>query len=180
MKILIAVASKHGSTREIADVIAEELRTMGHVTDVHAIDEVDNVAAYDAAVIGSAVYLGNWLGEARRFVEDHGPQLSAMPVWLFSSGPIIFPAGSDGQTAPEDEPEGLLEASKAPLKAINARDHRVFGGKLDRHQLNLAERFSVRLAKASDGDYRRWDEIRNWARGIATALPGVVEVAPGP
>ena len=175
MKILIAVASKHGNTREIADVIAEELRAAGHLASVRDIDEVGDLAAYDAAVVGSAVYLGNWLPEARRFVEDARAQLSAIPVWLFSSGPIVFRGGPVGQPMPEDDPAHL----DVLLDATQARGHHVFGGKLDRHQLNFVERLGVRAAKASEGDFRDWEEIRGWARGIAAALQGSVESAAG-
>lgn len=177
MKILIAVASKHHSTREIADAIAEELRAAGHLVDVREPDEVDDVAAYEAAVVGSAVYLGNWMPEARRFVEGNGARLSAMPVWLFSSGPIVLASGQIGRDQPtaEDNPAHL----DALLGATGARDHRVFVGKVDRHELNFAERLAVRAAKAPDGDFRDWEAIRGWARGIAAALADVGAPAAG-
>lgn len=171
MKILIAVASKHGSTREIADAISEELWAARHQADVRDVREVDDLGAYDAAVIGSAVFLGNWMSEARAFVETNRAQLLSMPVWLFSSGPIIFRDGEAGHPASADEPRHLDRL----LEASGARDHRVFGGKLDRRQLNVMERLSVGAAKAKDGDYRDWKDIREWGRSIAAALTDAVE-----
>ncbi|HEX5417857.1 MAG TPA: flavodoxin domain-containing protein [Chloroflexota bacterium] len=56
MKILVAVASRHGSTREIADVVAQELRASGHVAVPRDARDVESVDEYDAAVVGSAVY----------------------------------------------------------------------------------------------------------------------------
>ena len=88
MKILVAVASRHGSTHEIADALALELGTAGHDVDVQTIEDSPTVEGYDAAVIGSAVYMGNWLPQAVNFVDRHQAQLAAMPVWLFSSGPL--------------------------------------------------------------------------------------------
>ena len=178
MKMLIAVASKHGSTREIADAIGEELRAAGQQADVRDVDDAGDVAAYDAAIVGSAVYLGNWLPEARRFVEDARAQLSAMPVWLFSSGPIVLSGGGQighDQPTPEDAPAHLDEL----LDATRARDHHIFVGKVDRHALNMLERLAVRAAKAPEGDFRDWDDVRGWARGIAAALPGSVPAAAG-
>ena len=64
MKILIAVASRHGSTHEIAEALARELGTAGHTVDVKLVADSRTVEGYDAAVIGSAVYMGNWLQEA--------------------------------------------------------------------------------------------------------------------
>src|ERR1700738_4761509 len=87
MKILVAVASRHGSTHEIADALALELEMAGHDVDVQAIEDSPTVEGYDAAVIGSAVYMGKWLPQAEQFVDRHQAQLAAMPVWLFSRGP---------------------------------------------------------------------------------------------
>ncbi|MDX1689002.1 MAG: flavodoxin domain-containing protein [Candidatus Promineifilaceae bacterium] len=183
MKILIAVASKHGSTREIAEAIGEELRAADHQTDLWdlvegeraAVDsvvamgaggsegDVYDVASYDAVVAGSAIYMGRWMAEAREFVAEHAEQLQAVPVWLFSSGPL-------GEEYPEGM--GVPEHLDDLLAQTEARDHMVFVGRLDKSQLNLAERLAVRMVKAPEGDYRDWDAIRDWARGIAAEVDG--------
>ena len=88
-RILVACATRHGSTAEIAAEIADVLRrnVPGAVVDLREAAKAGEVAGYDAAVIGSAVYMGRWLPTARDLVEGHREVLSAMPVWLFSSGP---------------------------------------------------------------------------------------------
>ncbi len=58
MNILIAVASRYGSTREIADALAQELRDCGHAVTRRSVEEIDAVEAYDAVIVGSAVYMG--------------------------------------------------------------------------------------------------------------------------
>src|SRR5947209_2765614 len=98
MKILIASASRHGSTREIAQALARELRACGHSVAVRAVNEVQSLDGYEAAIVGSAVYMGNWLPEARRFVGEYREQLARIPVWLFSSGPL----GTDGPQPAND------------------------------------------------------------------------------
>src|SRR5688500_15243995 len=87
-RILIACATRHGSTAEIAAEIADVLRrnVPDAVVDLRDAAKAGEVAGYDAAVIGSAVYMGRWLPAARDLVEGHREVLSAMPVWLFSSG----------------------------------------------------------------------------------------------
>lgn len=163
MKILTVVASKHGSTREVAEAIAEELRAAGHDVDVQeaAKSATPAIGAYDAVVAGSAIYMGKWMAEARAFVEAHGEELAAVPVWLFSSGPV-------GEEYPEGM--GMPEHLDELVAQTGAREHEVFVGRLDKSQLNLAERLAVRMVKAPDGDYRDWDAIREWAQGIAAAL----------
>ena len=46
----------------------------------------------------------------------------------------------------------------------------MFAGKLDMTKLGLAEKASVRLAHASEGDYRDWQAIDDWAAAIAHQL----------
>jgi menaquinone-dependent protoporphyrinogen oxidase len=66
--ILVAYATKHGSTGEIAEVIGRRLRERGHRVDVRVAREVTDVASYDAAIIGSAVYMFHWQKDAMNLV----------------------------------------------------------------------------------------------------------------
>jgi menaquinone-dependent protoporphyrinogen oxidase len=115
----------------------------------------------DAVVLGSAIYLGKWLKPATQFVTGQAAALASVPVRLFSSGPIGSPPPED----PADRRQGDELA-----RAMGARDHRLFPGRLDRKGLSLVERAAVRAAKSPDGDFRPWDEIRTWAAGIAAAV----------
>jgi menaquinone-dependent protoporphyrinogen oxidase len=94
MRIVVACATRHGSTAEIAAEIADVLRrnVSGAAVDLRDAAKAGEMAAYDAAVIGSAVYMGRWLPAARDLVQGHREVLSAMPVWLFSSGPLGDPS----------------------------------------------------------------------------------------
>ena len=95
MRILIAVASRHGSTTEIAERLADRLAEAGHAPRVldlvharHLGDELDDLTSYDAYIVGSAIYEGHWLRQARTFVLRNAAHLQHAPVFLFSSGPI--------------------------------------------------------------------------------------------
>jgi len=163
MKVLVSAASRHGSTDEVARAIAEVLTESGISAVVAAPETITSLNGFDAAVIGSAVYYGKWLDPATKFVDRHHAEFVGRPIWLFSSGPIGDPPKPDGD--PTDLPT-LLEKT-------GARDHRIFSGRLDKHRLNLGERIIVRGVHAAEGDFRHWDEIRAWARGIAEALTPV-------
>lgn len=68
VRILVSAASKRGSTAQIATRVGEALRSglpADAVVDVCAAAQVDEVTPYDAVVLGSAVYMGRWLPEAR-------------------------------------------------------------------------------------------------------------------
>jgi menaquinone-dependent protoporphyrinogen oxidase len=161
MKVLVAVASRHGSTREVAGTIAEELRAQGFGADLRDAGAIESLAGYDALILGSAVYLGNWLPEAKDFANRFAGCLGALPVWLFSSGPI----GPADRVAPGD-PHGLAGL----LAATGARGHVIFAGTIDPGHLGPGERLIARLVRAPHGDFRDWDAIRAWARGIGAAL----------
>jgi menaquinone-dependent protoporphyrinogen oxidase len=162
MKILVVAASKHSSTDQIAEAIGRTLRDLGHIVQVCDFGEVGDIAPYDAAIIGSAIYMGHWLVEARQFVDKNQASLSAMPVWLFSSGPL----GHD-DPQPRDIPANLQEL----MQAVKARDHKTFAGALDKSKLGMGERLVVKMVKGPEGDFRDWEAIRGWAGEIAAALP---------
>ncbi len=161
MKVLVTEASRHGSTREIADAIAEELRSSGLEADLRDADSVTSLDGYDAVVIGSAIYMGGWMAEAKQFVERFEAQLRERPIWLFSSGPL----GSD-----DPQPAGDPALVPELIEQTNALGHRTFTGKLDRDSLGFGERMIAKMVHAPEGDFRDWDAIRGWAKEIATAM----------
>jgi menaquinone-dependent protoporphyrinogen oxidase len=168
MKILVASASKHGSTAEIAGAIGERLSMDGHDVDVRPAEAVEGVAGYDAIVLGSGVYAGHWLDAAKKLIERDGAVLAARQVWLFSSGPIGDPAKPDG------EPSEVADL----VARTGAVGHRVFAGKIDRHELGFAERAILAVVKAPEGDFRPWDAVHGWAVEIGGVLrSGPVAVA---
>ena len=69
MKVLIAVASKHGSTHEIAGALSEELQAAHIAVDLRDLagGEIVDVGNYAAVILGSAIYAGNWLPAAHQF-----------------------------------------------------------------------------------------------------------------
>ena len=162
MKILVTVASKHGSTYDIAKAIGSELATCGLQVSVAPVQDVRTIEEYDAVVLGSAIHMGQWMKAAKEFVARETATLTSIPVWLFSSGPVTDRSKPDD---PADRRQGDQIA-----KALAAREHRVFRGKLDKTGLSVAERAIVRIAKAPSEDQRDWDAVRTWASGIGTAM----------
>ena len=169
MHILIAFASRYGSTAEIAEAIAETLRAAGHVVDVRNAGDVADAVAYDAVVLGSAIYNQSWITEAAELVRRQRGPLADRPVWLFSVGAISsehrWPLGALARR----EPKGIA----GYLAAIHPRDYHVFAGAVDRVRLSLVGRLFFKLLKGRYGDYRNWREIDAWAARIADELAHV-------
>ena len=160
MNALITTASKHGSTAEIGRAIGEVLLEHGIETEVLAPEALTSLDGYDVAVLGSAVYAGHWMKSMRVFADSFAEELLARPVWLFSSGPIGDPP------KPDEDPVDVA----AVMEATGALGHAVFAGKIDRSRLGFGERAIVSALKVPEGDFRDWDEIRRWAKGIVEEL----------
>ena len=131
-KVLVAYASKHGSTRGIAEAIAQRRTELGLQGDARSVDDEPDPAGYDGVVLGSAIYVGSWMKEATSFAEEQSDALGAMPVWLFSSGPL----GVDVDE--EEQPRQLAELTTR----VRPCNHRVFHGALDRDTLGFGSAWS--------------------------------------
>ncbi len=158
--VLVLYASKHGATEEIARAIAGELRKAGHSADCVSADEATDIGSYDAAVVGSAVYMGRWRPAARRLLRRFAKQLGARPLWMFSSGPC-------GQPDPKFAAPPGIERRARKLKA---REHVVFGGRTPEEPSNFIERSMLAKTAPEHRDLRNWDLIRDWAAGIGSGL----------
>ena len=158
--VLVTVASRHGASGEIGEVIAGVLRDHGQPSTAARPRRSPPWSSYDAVVVGSAVYVGRWLEPARHFVDRHEATLARMPVWAFSSGP------TGSSPAPADQPpEAVTIATR-----ISAQAHRSFAGRLDATRLGFMERAVTATVHAPRGDFRDWESIREWADQIAAAL----------
>ncbi len=160
MKVLVSVASRHGASFEIAEEISSTLAAAGFQTAVLPPDAVTSLEGYDAIILGSSIYVGHWMDAAVNLVERFSNDITKVPVWLFSSGPIGHEPQADDDPA---DLAGLMSATKA-------REHRVFAGQVDRSRLGLGEKVLLTAVRAPEGDFRPWDDIRTWAAGIAAAL----------
>jgi menaquinone-dependent protoporphyrinogen oxidase len=178
MKVLVAYASRYGSTKGIAEFIAERLRQKGIEADAKDVGNTGELGAYDAFVVGSAVFMGHWMNEAKQFLRKNRAVLLKHPIWLFSSGPT-------GSKPTDDKGRNLLEVSGPTeleeLKEMcNPRDHHVFFGALFPERLTGSTGFFYRMAQRSksaresmsenEGDFRDWKAIEAWTDTIAGGL----------
>jgi menaquinone-dependent protoporphyrinogen oxidase len=168
--VLVAHASKRGSTAEIADAIAEELRQAGLEVDCLPAADVGGLDCYDAVVLGSAVYVKRWRGDAKHFLRRHAQELAGLPFWVFSSGPV-----GDPDKTPDPawlEPPRIVDRAQR----LGVRDHVVFGGRVPTEPHGPIERAMVKNTPEQYADLRDWEEIRSWAGRIASALGASVAV----
>jgi len=164
-KILMAYATKYGSTAEIAQKIGEILIYSGLDANVLPVNRVRDLDPYEAVVLGSAVYIGKWRKEAARFLESNEKKLVNKDVWLFSSGP-----------AGEGDPVELMNGWRFPAALhpiadrIQPHDIAVFHGSVNMDKLNSIEKLMLNKVKSPIGDFRDWNTIIAWATSIGEAL----------
>jgi menaquinone-dependent protoporphyrinogen oxidase len=162
--VLIAYASKYGSTKEIAEHIALILRREGLTVDVKDAETVSSLRLYHAVIVGSALYFDNWIASAREFLESFQDELKGKRVWLFSSG--ITGDGDFREMIDWYYPEALKEL----VEVIEPKDVALFGGKVDSEMLQLEDWLVNPGVRAKTNDYRDWIQIEAWAMEIAKTL----------
>lgn len=164
--VLVAYASKRGSTAGIAETVAATLRREGLGVCLEPVEEVRSLERFDAVVLGSAVYMKRWRGDARHFLKKHRRALRQMPFWVFSSGPVGDPARDEADWV---EPPQLAEK----VEDLGGREHVVFGGCLPAEPRGIMEKAMVEATPREFRDRRDWDEIRAWAQHVAADLAPV-------
>jgi menaquinone-dependent protoporphyrinogen IX oxidase len=192
-RALLVCASKHGSTREIADAVAAELRAAFSDVDVREAGSAPPPAGYDAVVVGGPMIMG-WHRDAERYVKKHRDQLASVPFALFVTAASLTEDGMDAyQGVPVAKDAWLVKkpgnADKLTRKERYALPSHYLGdiskacaparprtvaflaGSLDLTTMNVFEKlFVLLIVGATPGDGRHWDFVREWAAGAAKTL----------
>jgi menaquinone-dependent protoporphyrinogen oxidase len=162
-RILVAYASKKGSTAEIAEAIGKELQAAGHVVDVIETGTVTSPAGYNAVVIGGPVYMGKMMGEVGKFVRRHYNELKDLPV----AGFIVGLGLVSKDPASIMNAEKVLKAALAPLQPVAVT---AFAGRLDPAKLSWFQNWITKNVKSPVGDFRDWTAIAAWAKELPSRM----------
>lgn len=166
--VLVAYATKYGSTREVADAIAEWLSYRGLRVELSPAHDVRSLHGFDAVVLGAPLYSASLLKEARKFLGKHRTALEKVPVALFVLGPT---SAEDDVQASRDE----LDSSLAKLSWFEPVTAEVFVGAYDPGKLHFPDSTMVTrptspLFDEEAHDDRDWDVIRAWADRLPEVL----------
>jgi menaquinone-dependent protoporphyrinogen oxidase len=158
-KVLIAYATYYGSTAEVAQAVAERIRALGAEVDVHPVKEVRDLSPYQAVMLGSAIRGGKIHPAAQKFLERNEDALSKLPVAYFVCC----------MTAREKSEDTRLKVESYLVETLN-RTPKIkpistgfFAGKLEYSKLEWLARLMLKALNAPEGDFRNWQEIRDWA-----------------
>ncbi len=162
-KILVAYATRAGSTAEIAQAIGQTLAAQGAAVDILPLSQVTNLPGYDAVVLGSAIRFGQWLPEAVKFIQQNQAVLSQKSVAFFAVHLMNQGDNEASRTA-------RLAYLDPVRKLITPRAEAFFPGVGDMSKVSFIERMIGRMVKSPEGDFRDWPAIRAWAESLQTAL----------
>jgi menaquinone-dependent protoporphyrinogen oxidase len=168
-RVLVAYASEFGSTADVAETIGYVLRQAGAEVEVQPVVAVSDLGGYDAAIVGSAIYNGQWLPEASYFVQFHADALSRMPVAYF----VVCMTVRDDTDENRRAARSFLDPVLAATPQVQPVGIGLFAGSIETDKLPIEVRVRMWLTtKLRHGDYRNWQLIRAWALEMFTALTG--------
>jgi menaquinone-dependent protoporphyrinogen oxidase len=164
-KLLVAYASRFGSTAEVAKAIAEVLSQKGATVETLHVKNATDLNGYDAVIVGGAIHYDKWMAEAAAFVTTHEEALSALPVAYF------FTCLTLSKQSEKAERQAMAYAAKlcALVPQVEPVDVGRFAGVLSYGRLPFFLRLLAKgvfsLLGVKEGDYRDWDAIHAWAKG---------------
>lgn len=161
-KVLVAYASDMGSTREIAEAIADELRQTDHTVILTPCATAADVDGFDAVVLGSALYARRWMPEAATYLARQAKYLTSRPTFLFQSGPC-------GEGLPGVIPAPAPRAVRRILRRFDLPDPVTFAGRLDPTRTHGRSTHGMAHATTA-GDFRDWNAIRTWGYAVGVEL----------
>ena len=167
--VLVAYASKYGSTQEVGEAIAETLRGCGLEANCQDVREVRSLDPYGAVILGAPLFIGSWYKPALQFLSRQRAALAGRPVAIFALGPL---------SREEKEVQGArqqLDKNLAKVSWLAPVAVALFAGKYDPATLRFPDNLLAMPAPSPlhgrpASDERDWDTIRAWAAGVAGQL----------
>jgi len=170
VKILVAYASAHGTTGEVAEFISNTLAVYGADVIHKAVETIESIKEYDAFVLGTAIHEGIWLRNMMLFIDKFGAELAQKPVYFFVT--CIRIVETDGYEHVMTHYMDTKTLEKLNVKNVNA-----FGGAIQLKEIDWNERWTLglrydgtNLQSRLNADYRDWYAIGAWATSIAKDL----------
>jgi menaquinone-dependent protoporphyrinogen oxidase len=163
-KFLVAFATRHGSTQQVAEAIAATLREVGVDADLRLLREVRTITDYNAVTLGAPLQMYRWHKDALSFLSRHRQAVAALPVAVFALGPVQDPHNEKEW----QDSRSQLDKELAKFPWFKPASVQMFGGRFDPALLSFP--LNKFAASAPASDIRDWEAIRAWAQDLPTIL----------
>jgi len=183
MQTLIVHGTRYGATASTSEEIANVLRGEGFdVKVVNAKQEkISDLASYELIIVGSGMQMGRWTGEAQDFLKRFQKELSQKKVAIFAS---TMKSVAEREGKKDDvQKERKMSIDDIVVKySLTPISTGFFGGVLDFNKMNIIMRRTMGFLKPQlekDGfketqpgfyELRDWEEIRSWAKELASKV----------
>jgi menaquinone-dependent protoporphyrinogen oxidase len=168
-RILVTYASQTGFTPGVAEMIGKTIADENLEVDVIPMNDVKDVADYQAVVAGSGIQAGAWLPEAMDFIRTNRQELLKKQFAAFLVCMTLTMKGGDRYRSHIQE---WMQPVKALVPTISEN---IFAGGLDLKKISSAGdrlkfRLSVLFGVWKTGDHRDWEAIQNWGEELKLLL----------
>jgi len=163
-KILMGFATRYGSTQEVAETIATDLRSQGFAVDVMPAKAVHSLDGYQAVVLGAPLYMFHWHKDVLTLLNRNRKILEKLPVAVFALGPF-HNKEEELKSAREQ-----LDKELAKLPWLRPLAVETFVGKFDPDKLGFPFNLIGPMKQMPPSDERDWPAIHDWANHLAEML----------
>ena len=172
--VLLTYSSVYGQTRKICETLQSELSRQGIVVDMRPLAEAgQDLASFDAIVIGASIRHGKHNPAVFEFIARHRAALDSRPSGFFS---VNLVARKPEKNTPETNPYVKAFVASTPWKPKLLG---VFGGNLDYQRYKPFDRAAIRFIMFltrgptdphTNTEFTDWNEVRRFAGRIAALV----------
>lgn len=162
--VLVAYATRYGSTQEVAEAIANRLRETGLQVDLKPLRDVKTLAPYGPVVLGAPLFMFKWHKEAMNILSRHKKELLERKAAVFVLGPVHDP--HDDQEWQDSQSQIDKELARFPW--FEPQAFAMFGGRYEPSSLGFPLKAFAGSEPASD--IRDWEAIHAWADALVEQL----------
>ena len=156
-RVLIGWASRAGAASDIADVVGDELRELGHDVDVADLKSEPDVTSRDLVVLGSGIQAGQWYPEATTWARDNEAALTVARVAVFN---VCLNAANPSK---REESLGYNKVMAALLDPVACES---FAGRFVPEKVSWFKRLFLRTLQQKPQDHVDQQAVRAWAREL--------------
>ena len=165
-RVLVAYATRMGSTVGVAEAIGQELCAAGASAEVRPLRGELDPSGYRAVVLGSAIRMGAVLPELTDFLEKRQAELARVPTAVF----VVCMTLAEDTTANRAKVRAYLDPVRAKLNPV-AEGH--FAGRMEYAKLPFFARMMIKyMVRPPEGDFRNWSAIQAWPSTLPSSFTG--------
>jgi len=166
-RVLISYASRCGSTGGVAEAMGQVLCGMGASADIRLVGNVNDLSAYGAVIVGSAIRRGKWLPEAVGFVKDNQDILGRLPIAYF----VVCLTMRDNTAENRSKVMAYLDPVRKEAPRIQPVAVGLFPGAINFGKLSFVDKMFFQAKGVPEGDYRDWPAVKTWASAVGPMFP---------